>query len=36
VQEGSDCARLLAGIPGMILLWVIVITLSFARRPAVA
>ena len=32
VQAGSDCASLLAGIPGMILLWLCVVRLSFARR----
>jgi hypothetical protein len=29
VQAGSDCATLLAGIPGMVLLWLAVVTLSF-------
>jgi hypothetical protein len=33
VQAGSDCSTLLAGIPGMVLLWYVVVTLSFARRP---
>jgi hypothetical protein len=33
VQAGSDCATLLAGIPGMVLLWLAVVTLSFTRRP---
>jgi len=32
VQAGSDCATLLAGIPGMIALWLCVVTLSFGRR----
>jgi hypothetical protein len=32
VQAGSDCASLLAGIPGMVLLWLAVVTLSFSRR----
>jgi hypothetical protein len=32
VQAGSDCATLLAGIPGMILLWLAVVALSFTRR----
>jgi hypothetical protein len=36
VQAGSDCAALLAGIPGMVLLWLAVVTTSFARRPAPA
>jgi hypothetical protein len=36
VQAGSDCATLLAGIPGMVLLWLAVVTLSFSRRPAPA
>ena len=34
VQAGSDCATLLAGIPGMVLLWLAVVTVSFTRRPA--
>jgi hypothetical protein len=34
VQAGSDCATLLAGLPGMILLWVVVVRLSFSRAPA--
>jgi hypothetical protein len=34
VQAGTDCATLLAGIPGMILLWLAVVWLSFPRRPA--
>jgi hypothetical protein len=34
VQAGSDCTTLLAGIPGLILLWYIVITVSFGRRPS--
>jgi hypothetical protein len=33
VQAGSDCATLLAGIPGTILLWLAVVALSFTRRP---
>jgi hypothetical protein len=33
VQAGSDCATLLAGVPGMILLWLAVIAGSFSRRP---
>jgi hypothetical protein len=32
VQAGSDVSTLLAGIPGMVLLWYLVITRSFARR----
>ena len=32
VQAGSDCATLLAGIPGMVLLWLAAVTLSFRRR----
>jgi hypothetical protein len=36
VEAGSDCASLLAGIPGMILLWLAVTSLSFTRRPAAA
>ena len=32
VQAGSDCATLLAGIPGMVVLWLAVVTLSFTRR----
>jgi hypothetical protein len=32
VTEESDCSGLLAGIPGMILLWLGVVTISFARR----
>jgi hypothetical protein len=32
VQAGSDCATLLAGIAGMVLLWLAVVALSFARR----
>jgi len=32
VQAGSDCATLLAGIPGMLVLWLCVVTMSFARR----
>jgi hypothetical protein len=34
VQAGSDCASLLAGIPGMIALWLVVVRLSFTPRPA--
>jgi hypothetical protein len=34
VQAGSDCASLLAGLPGMVLLWLAVVSLAFARRPA--
>jgi hypothetical protein len=36
VQAGSDCAMLLAGVPGMVLLWLCVVTTSFARRTAPA
>lgn len=36
VQAGTDCATLLAGIPGMVLLWLAVVTFSFSRRPAPA
>jgi hypothetical protein len=36
VQAGSDCATLLAGIPGMVLLWLAVVTLSFTRRAGPA
>jgi hypothetical protein len=32
VQAGSDCATLLAGMPGMILLWLCVVRMSFTRR----
>ena len=32
VQAGSDCATLLAGIPGMTLLWLCLITTSFTPR----
>jgi hypothetical protein len=35
VQAGSDCAALLAGIPGMILLWLAVVATSFTRRRQV-
>jgi hypothetical protein len=35
VQAGSDCAVLLAGIPGMILLWLAVVATSFTRRRQV-
>ena len=34
VEAGSDCATLLAGLPGMVVLWLIVVNLSFARRRA--
>jgi hypothetical protein len=34
VQAGSDCATLLAGIPGMLLLWLAVVAMSFTRRQA--
>jgi len=33
VLAGSDCATLLAGLPGTVLLWLAVIALSFKRRP---
>jgi hypothetical protein len=33
VQAGSDWAALLAGIPGMVLLYLAVVTLIFSRRP---
>ncbi len=33
VQAGSDCATLLAGIPGVVLLWFFVVRTSFARTP---
>jgi hypothetical protein len=36
VQAGTDCATLLAGIPGMVLLWLAVVTLCFSRRPSPA
>jgi len=36
VQAGSDCASLLAGIPGYVLLWLAVCALSFRRRAAAA
>jgi hypothetical protein len=32
VQAGTDCATLLAGIPGQVLLWLAVVMLSFSRR----
>jgi hypothetical protein len=32
VQAGSDCATLLAGIPGMVALWLAVVSVSFTRR----
>jgi hypothetical protein len=34
VEAGTDCATLLAGIPGMVLLWLAVVALSFTRRSA--
>jgi hypothetical protein len=34
VQSESDCATLLAGIPGMVLLWLAVVAYSFSRRTA--
>ncbi len=34
VQAGDDCATLLAGIPGMALLWYGTVALSFRRRTA--
>ncbi len=34
VQAGSDCATLVAGIPGYVLLWLAVCALSFRRRAA--
>ncbi len=34
VQAGSDCATLLAGVPGMVLLWLAVVALSFTHRSA--
>lgn len=34
VMAGSDCATLLAGIPGMVLLWLAVVATSFRRRMA--
>jgi hypothetical protein len=33
VEAGSDCATMLAGVPGMILLWLSVVSFSFTRRP---
>jgi hypothetical protein len=36
VQAGSDCATLLAGIPGMVLLWLIVVRVTLTRRRQVA
>jgi hypothetical protein len=36
VEAGSDCATLLAGLPGMVLLWLLVVNLSFARRQVSA
>ena len=37
VQAGSDCSSLVAGIPGMVVLWLVVVATSFTRRtgPAV-
>jgi hypothetical protein len=32
VQAGTDCASLLAGIPGQVVLWLAVAALSFSRR----
>jgi len=32
VLAGTDCATLLAGIPGMVLIWLAVVALSFRRR----
>jgi hypothetical protein len=32
VQAGSDCSSLLAGIPGLVLLWLVVVCGSFTRR----
>jgi hypothetical protein len=32
VQAGTDCATLLAGIPGQVVLWLAVVSLSFTRR----
>jgi hypothetical protein len=34
VLAGSDVATLAAGIPGMVLLWFVVVALSFSRRTA--
>ena len=36
VQAGSDCSTLLAGIPGMILLWLAVVNTCFTRRTGPA
>jgi hypothetical protein len=36
VEAGSDCATLLAGLPGVILLWLAVVSLAFGRRPSAA
>ena len=36
VQAESDCATLLAGVPGVVLLWLAAIALSFTRRSAPA
>jgi hypothetical protein len=32
VQAGTDCASLLAGIPGQVVLWLVVVALCFTRR----
>ena len=34
VQAGTDWASLLAGIPGQVLLWLVVVALSFTRRAS--
>ena len=34
VMAGTDCATLLAGIPGMVLLWLCVVATCFQRRTA--
>ncbi len=36
VEAGTDCATFLAGIPGMVLLWLAVVGLYFTRRTAPA
>ena len=36
VEAESDCATLLAGVPGVVLLWLAVVALSFTRRSAPA
>jgi hypothetical protein len=36
VLSGSDCATLLAGIPGTVLLWLAVVAVSFKGRAAQA